>query len=123
MTRVYVHSPADAFAFYTDVLGFVEKLCLPEAGLFIVAAAEDPDGTTLLLEPTDNPNARTYQAAVYAAGLPEIVFTTTDIQGDYDRLAARGVVFRQPPKTSESGTQALFEDTCGNLIQLVQKPA
>ena len=120
LTNVYVDSPAKAFTFYTEVLGFIERMYLPEAQLAIVAAADAPDGTGLLLEPNDNPIARTYQQAIYQAGFPAIVFGTADIQQEYDRLSTHGVVFRKPPTATDYGIETVFEDTCGNLIQLVQ---
>ncbi len=120
LTSVFVDDPIKAFAFYTEVLGFVEKTYVPDANLAVVASAEEPDGTSLLLEPNGNLGAATFQQAVYDAGLPIIVFGTDDIQRDYARLKARGVVFRGEPEQTEWGTQVLFEDTCGNLIQLHQ---
>ncbi len=120
LTSVFVDDPARAFRFYTEVLGFVEKMYVPEAALAIVASPEAPDGTGLLLEPNDNPIARTYQEALYNAGLPVIVFGTADIQKEYEQLKGLGVVFKSEPTQTDWGTQALFEDTCGNLIQLHQ---
>ena len=118
LTSVFVHDPIAAFKFYTDVLGFVKRMYMPEAWIAIVASAEEPDGTGLLLEPNHNAIAKTYQKGLYAAGIPVIVFSATDIQSEYERLKERGVVFRSPPKRTEYGIEAIFEDTCGNLIQL-----
>jgi len=120
MTRVYVRDVGAAFKFYTEVLGFAEKLRMPEADLAVVVSPKDPEGVTLLLEPNANPIAKTYQEAGYQAGLPEIVFTVKDIQKDYERLDRLGVVFWQKPTKTDWGTQAVFDDTCGNLIQLYQ---
>ena len=120
LTSVTVNSPIEAFTFYTEVLGFVKRLYIPEAVLAIVASPEEPDGTGLLLEPSDNPIAKTFQEAVYQAGLPIIVFGTADIQNEYQRLKALGVVFRKEPTKTDWGIEAIFEDTCGNLIQLAQ---
>ncbi len=120
LTSVFVDDPARAFRFYTEVLGFVEKMYVPEAALAIVASPEEPDGTGLLLEPNDNPIARTYQEALYHAGLPIIVFGAQDVQKEYERLTGLGVVFKSEPTPTDWGTQALFEDTCGNLIQIHQ---
>ncbi len=78
------------------------------------------ESTGLLLEPNANPIASTYQQALYQAGIPVIVFGVEDIQAEYQRLSKLGVVFRGEPTKTEWGTQALFEDTCGNLIQLHQ---
>jgi predicted enzyme related to lactoylglutathione lyase len=120
LTSVFVNDPIAAFKFYTEVLGFVEKMYMPEMQLAIVAAPDEPEGTSLLLEPNQNLGADTFQKAVYEAGLPTIVFGTKDIHADYQRLREKGVVFRSAPKKTEWGTQAVFEDTCGNLIQLHQ---
>lgn len=120
LTSVFVNDPVAAFKFYTEVLGFVEKLFVPDAQLAIVVSPDDRDGTALLLEPNENPIAKSYQEAIYQAGLPPIVLTVTDIQAEFERLKGRGVVFRQEPTKTEWGTLAVFEDTCGNLIQLHQ---
>ena len=120
LTSVFVDDPRKAMKFYTEVLGFVERIYVPEAALAIVASPEEPDSTQLLLEPNDNPVARTYQEAVYKQGLPAIVFAVEDIQQEYERLRKLGVVFRKEPTKTEVGTEAIFDDTCGNLIQLYQ---
>lgn len=120
LTSVFVNDPQEAFKFYTEVLGFVERLYMPEHYLAIVASPEQPDGTGLLLEPNANPIASTYQKALYEAGLPPIVFGVADVQAEYARLTSLGVVFRGEPETTAWGTTALFEDTFGNLIQLQQ---
>lgn len=120
LTSVFVNDPVAAFKFYTEVLGFVEKLFVPDAQLAIVVSPDDRDGTALLLEPNENPIAKSYQEAIYQAGLPPIVLSVTDIQAEFERLKGRGVVFRQEPTKTEWGTLAVFEDTCGNLIQLHQ---
>jgi len=120
LTSVFVNDPNKAFKFYTEVLGFVKKLHVPEAYLAIVVSPEEPEGTALLLEPNSNPIAKTYQEALYQAGLPPIVFGVEDIQKEYERLKNLGVVFRKEPTKTEWGTETVFEDTCGNLIQLHQ---
>lgn len=120
LTSVFVNNPLEAFTFYTEVLGFVERMYIPDAYLAIVASPEDPNGTGLLLEPNNNPIAKTYQEALYQAGLPPIVFGVADVQKEYERLQERGVVFRSPPTKTDWGVEAVFEDTCGNLIQIAQ---
>lgn len=120
LTSVFVDDPMTAFTFYTETLGFVEKVRVPEANLAIVVSPEDTDGTALLLEPNDNPIASTYQEAVFSQGLPLIVFGVDDVQAEYARLTDLGVVFRGEPTTEDWGTSAVFEDTCGNLIQIHQ---
>ncbi len=120
LTNVFVDDPVKAFKFYTEVLGFVERMYVPEAQLAIVASAEEPGGTGLLLEPNDNPIARTYQEAIYKEGLPAIVFGVEDVGQEYERLRKVGVVFRGEPAKTDWGMQVVFEDGCGNLVQLHQ---
>lgn len=120
MTSVFVGNPLEAFKFYTEVLGFKEHTYMPEYWLAIVVSPEQPDGTALLLEPNQHPIVGPYQKGLYEAGLPCITFGTNDIQADYERLKAKGVVFRGEPETSDWGTSVVFEDTFGNLIQLHQ---
>ena len=120
LTSVFVNDPEEAFVFYTEVLDFINIMHVPEAKLAIVASAEEPDGTALLLEPNGNPAAKTYQEAMYSAQLPAIVFGVENIQKEYERLKDLGVMFKSEPITTEWGTQALFDETCGNYIQLHQ---
>ena len=120
LTSVFVDDPNKAFTFYTEVLGFVKKMYVPEANLAIVVSPEEPDGTVLLLEPNGNLGAKAFQEGIYKAGFPIIVFGTDDIQKEYERLKSKGVVFRGEPTKTEWGTQVLFEDTCGNLVQIHQ---
>jgi len=115
-----VNDPIEAHKFYTEVLGFVTRTFVPEAYLAIVASPEEPDGTGLLLEPSDNPISKPFQQAVYNAGMPIMVFGVPDIHQEYERLARLGVKFTQEPTRTDYGIAALFEDTCGNLIQLHQ---
>jgi predicted enzyme related to lactoylglutathione lyase len=120
LTSVFVDDPIKALNFYTEVLGFVERMYMPEAWLAIVASPEEPDGTGLLLEPNNNPIGKTYQQAIYEQGLPAIVFGVEDVQKEYERLKGLGVVFSQEPTKEDWGTQAVFDDTCGNYIQIHQ---
>jgi predicted enzyme related to lactoylglutathione lyase len=120
LVSVFVNDPIEAFKFYTETLGFVEKMYLPEAYLAIVASPEEPEGTQVLLEPNGNLNTKTYFDGIYNAGLPVIVFGTKDIQKDYERLKGLGVKFKKEPTKTEMGIEAIFDDTCGNFIQLYQ---
>jgi predicted enzyme related to lactoylglutathione lyase len=122
LASVHVDNPDKAFRFYTDVLGFVGRMYVPEAQLAIVASPDEPDGTGLLLEPNDNPIARSYQEALHNQGIPAIVFGVEDVQKEYERLKGLGVAFKQEPATTPWGTQAVFDDTCGNYIQLHRPP-
>jgi predicted enzyme related to lactoylglutathione lyase len=120
LVSVFVNDPIEAFKFYTETLGFVEKVYMPEMYLAIVASPEDPDGTQVLLEPNGNLNTKTYFDGIYNAGLPVIVFGTKDIQKDYERLKGLGVKFKKEPAKTDLGIEAIFDDTCGNFIQLYQ---
>lgn len=120
LTSIFVGDPGQAHQFYTETLGFQSHLFLPEAQLAIVVSPEEPQGTALLLEPNSNPIAKTYQEALYRAGLPAIVLGVEDIQNEFERLRKAGVAFRSEPTKTEAGIQALFDDTCGNWIQLHQ---
>ncbi len=118
LTSVSVNDPLHAFKFYTEVLGFQEKMYMPEMFLAIVVSPDQPDGTALLLEPRRNYGSKEYFAGIYQAGLPVIVFGVDDVQQEYERLKGLGVKFTKEPKTTEWGTEAVFDDTCGNLIQI-----
>jgi len=120
LTSIFVHDPMKALKFYTEVLGFQEKLVMPEMNVVIVASPEDLNGTGLLLEPNESELAANYQKGLFEKGIPAIVFSVSNIAQEFEKLTAHGVVFRQKPVKTEAGTQALFEDGCGNLIQLYQ---
>ena len=123
LSSVMVDDQAKALAFYTDVLGFRLKQDVPMGGArwLTVVSPEDIDGVELLLEPMGLDFARTYQKALFDAGVPITSFAVDHIQIEYERLKREGVVFRSPPRKVEAGpTTAVFEDTCGNLIQIFQ---
>jgi catechol 2,3-dioxygenase-like lactoylglutathione lyase family enzyme len=121
LTSIYVEDPVGkAYAFYTEVLGFVPKLFVPEAELVILASPEDPEGTALLLEPNTHPVAEIYQQGLFELDVPAIIFSVADIAAEYDRLTGLGVLFRSEPARNETGVSTVFEDTCGNLIELYQ---
>lgn len=118
LTSVSVNDPIEAFKFYTKVLGFREKMYMPEMQIAIVVSPEDKDGTALLLEPRGNLGSREFFDGIYNAGMPVIIFGSDDVQAEYERLKGLGVVFKQEPTKTEWGTQAIFDDTCGNFIQI-----
>ena len=122
LTSVLVDDQDKALAFYTEVLGFVMKRNIP-AGDFkflTVVSPAGPDDVELLLEPNDNPAARTFQAAIREQGIPATSFAVEDIEAEYERLTGLGVAFRSGPTAMGPVTTAVFDDTCGNLIQLHQ---
>jgi catechol 2,3-dioxygenase-like lactoylglutathione lyase family enzyme len=122
MTSVMVDDQAKALRFYTEVLGFVLKTDVP-AGEFrwlTVVSPEGAAGVELLLEPNAHPAAKTFQKALFDDGIPLTSFGSADVQREYERLSRLGVVFRTKPTQMGPVTIAMFEDTCGNLIQLHQ---
>ena len=122
LSSVFVEDQEKALAFYTEVLGFVKKTDLP-AGAFrwlTVVSPETPKGVELVLEPNVNPAARTYQKAIFEQGIPATAFAVDDIGKEHARLRGRGVVFRTEPTEAGPVTISVFEDTCGNLIQIYQ---
>jgi predicted enzyme related to lactoylglutathione lyase len=123
LASVFVDDQAKALKFYTEVLGFVKKRDMP-AGKFrwlTVISPETTDEIELLLEPNEHPAASAYQKAIYAAGIPCTSFFTEDMQSESERMKELGVTFRMEPTKMGPVTIAIFDDTCGNLIQLVQK--
>jgi predicted enzyme related to lactoylglutathione lyase len=120
LTSISVNDPLAAHKFYTETLGFVEKMFMPEMLLAIVTAPDDPMARRFCWEPRGNFGSKEYFDGIYAAGLPVIIFGAEDVQAEYEKLKARGVVFKQEPTTNDWGTQAIFDDTCGNYIQIHQ---
>ncbi|HEX4898459.1 MAG TPA: VOC family protein [Candidatus Limnocylindrales bacterium] len=125
VTSVLVDDQRKALAFYTDTLGFVKKHDIPlgEASWLTVVSPDDPDGTELLLEPDGHPAARPWKAALVADGIPLTSFAVDDVEAEYRRLEALGVEFTQRPTEMGPTTTAVFDDTCGNLIQIVHVAA
>ncbi len=122
LTSVMVEDQQKALEFYTEVLGFEKKTDIPAGGgrWLTVASPEGADGVELVLEPMGHPAARPYQKALFEAGIPATSFESKDIHREFERLEKRGVVFRSKPTSMGPVTVALFEDTCGNLLQLHQ---
>jgi catechol 2,3-dioxygenase-like lactoylglutathione lyase family enzyme len=122
LTSVLVDDQATALKFYTEVLGFVPKTDVPtgEYRWLTVVSPENPDGTELLLEPGSHPAAKPYRAALVADGIPYTAFAVDDVHAEYARLTGLGVRFTQEPTDMGPVATAVFDDTCGNLIQLQQ---
>ena len=119
---VCVEDQDKALAFYTKTLGFVVKHDIPlgEHRWLTVVSTEEPDGVELALEPNQHPAARAFQAALLADGIPFTAFSVDDIEAEVERLQAAGVAFTQSPMKAGEATIAVFDDTCGNLIQLIE---
>ena len=120
VTSVLVDDQERALRFYADILGFVPKTDIPlgEHRWLTVVSPEDPGGTELLLEPDAHPAARPFKAALVEDGIPFTSFGVADVQAEYERLRALGVTFTQQPVEMGPVTTAVFDDTCGNLIQI-----
>jgi len=122
LTSVYVDNQEKALRFYTEVFGFVKKADFSQGPFrwLTVASPEDPDGTELQLALNDNAAAKAYQQAMFQEGKPAAMFYTDDAHADYERMKARGAEFTMPPTDVTASKIAMLNDTCGNLIQLVQ---
>jgi catechol 2,3-dioxygenase-like lactoylglutathione lyase family enzyme len=122
---ITVHDQDAALRFYTEVLGFQKMADIPmgEYRWLTVTSPDGLAGVELVLEPLGFPPARDYQKALFEAGIPATAFITPDIAKEYAALIARGVKFRSEPKAMGPIIATTFEDTCGNLINLVQPPA
>lgn len=125
LASIFVEDQVRALAFYSKVIGFEKKHDIPmgEFRWLTVCSPEGAAGVELVLEPMAFPPARTYQKALFEAGIPATAFMTKDILVEYSRLKELGVRFRGEPKSMGPITIVLFEDTCGNLINLVQPAA
>jgi predicted enzyme related to lactoylglutathione lyase len=122
LASVIVDDQDRALKFYTGVLGFVKKrdMLVGEFRWLTVVSPDDPEGTELLLEPSDNLAAQTYQKTIFEQGIPLTAFATDDIQREFERMKELGVKFAMEPTNMGPVTQAVFDDTCGNLIQMYQ---
>jgi len=120
IASVLVDDQEKALKFYTQVLGFVKKVDVPagEYRWLTVVSPEQPDGPELLLEPDAHPAAKEYKKALVEDGIPLMSFAVDDVEKEYERLVAAGVKFTQGPVRMGPVTVAVFDDTCGNLIQI-----
>jgi len=123
VTSVLVDDQDKALRFYTDVLGFEKKQDVPmgEFRWLTVVSPQDPNGTELLLEPDAHPAAKPFKNALVHDGIPYTSFGVDDVKADFERLSGRGVRFTQPPTEMGPVTTAVFDDTCGNLIQIAEQ--
>jgi predicted enzyme related to lactoylglutathione lyase len=121
LMSLFVDDQAKALAFYTDVLGFQKHRDLPlgDDRWLTVVSRSAPDGPQLLLEPGRHPAVKPYRDALMSDGIPLAQFAVDDVESEYQRLVAAGVEFTQPPTDIGTATLAVFEDTCGNLIQII----
>ena len=120
LASVLVDDQQKARRFYTEVLGFRVKNDVPmgEHSWITVVSPEEPDGVELVLEPDEHPAVRPFKEALVADGIPYTSFAVADVHAEAERLQALGVVFTQQPADMGPVTTAVFDDTCGNLIQI-----
>ncbi len=120
ITSVFVDDQAKALAFYTEKLGFTKKTDVPtgDARWLTVVSPADPDGVELLLEPDGHPAAGPCKKALVADGIPFTQFAVEDVHAEVERLKGLGVEFTQEATDMGPVVTAVFDDTCGNLIQL-----
>lgn len=122
ITSVFVDDQSKAHSFYTEKLGFVVKndISMGEHRWLTVVSPDQIEGTELLLEPSDHPAVPPYKAAIVNDGIPAASFQVDDIDAEYKRLTGLGVEFAQQPVDAGPVRMAVLDDTCGNLIQLIE---
>ncbi|MDR2997782.1 MAG: VOC family protein [Microbacterium sp.] len=120
LTSVFVNDQRRALAFYTDVLGFEKHHDIPIGEDAWLTVTSPEGGAELLLEPSDHPAVKPYRDALVEDGIPLAQFAVDDLAAEHERLTGLGVVFTQQPTDIGTALVAVFDDTCGNLIQLVQ---
>jgi catechol 2,3-dioxygenase-like lactoylglutathione lyase family enzyme len=120
LTSVLVDDQDKALRFYTETLGFVKKTEVPlgEHRWLTVVSPDDPDGVELVLEPDEHPAVKPFKQALVEDGIPFTSFSVPDVHAEAERLRALGVTFTQEPLAMGPVTTAVFDDTCGNLIQI-----
>ena len=122
LTSVFVDDQQKALRFYTEVLGFVKKADFSNGPFrwLTVASPQEADGTQLQLALNNNPATKAYQQAIFAQSQPAAMFSSDDVQADYERMKSLGAEFTMPPTDVTASKIAVVNDTCGNLIQLTQ---
>ena len=123
LVSIPVQDPIKAHEIYTSKLGFVSKEFDADASLAIVASAEDPDGTAMLLEPCRGSFAESFQKSAFEANLPIMIFSVKDVNAELERLKTSGVKLRPELDRPKWGLKNIFEDGCGNLLMIDEIPA
>ncbi len=123
VTSLFVDDQDKALNFYSETLGFVKKHDVPvgEFRWISLVSPENQDGTELILEPNENPIAKDYQKKLLEQGIPATMFGVIDVQKEYERLLKHGVNFTMEPTKMGDNTIAVFDDNCGNLIQIIEQ--
>lgn len=122
LTSIMVNDQNRARKFYTETLGFLIKRDIPMglANWLTIVSPAEPEGTEIVLEPTLHSASRLYQEALYSEGTPLTALAVDNIDEEYSRLTKLGVIFQGAPKQMGPTTVAIFDDTCGNYVQLFQ---
>lgn len=122
VTSVPVDDQDKALRFYTEVLGFLKRKDVPLGAhrWLTVVSPDEPNGVELLLEPDEHPAVKPFKQALVKDGIPYTSFGVNNVNAEYERLMSAGVHFTQPPVVMGPVTTAVFDDTCGNLIQMAQ---
>ncbi|RDW15205.1 glyoxalase [Oceanobacillus arenosus] len=123
VTSIFVEDQDKALAFYSETLGFIKKHDVPtgEFRWITLVSPENQEGTQIVLEPNNHPAAKEYQQKLFEEGIPVTMFGVEDIHKEYERLLDQGVKFTMEPTEMGNVTIAVFDDTCGNLIQIAQQ--
>ena len=123
LASIFVDDQQKALRFYTETLGFQLKHNIPlgDYAWVTVVSEETPEGMELVLEPDDHPAVRPFMRAIVEDGIPSTSFAVDDVEAEHERLMARGVRFVQPPTDLGAVITAVFDDSCGNLIQIAEE--
>ncbi|MCA0971853.1 VOC family protein [Halobacillus litoralis] len=123
VTSIFVEDQDHALNFYSETLGFVKKQDVPlgHHRWITVASPEEEGGTELLLEPNDHPASKEFQQKIFSEGIPATMFGVENVYEEYERLTEKGVQFTMKPAEMGGVTLAVFDDTCGNLIQITHQ--
>jgi predicted enzyme related to lactoylglutathione lyase len=123
VTSIFVDDQEKALKFYSETLGFVKKHDVPsgEFRWLTLVSPDEKEGTELLLEPNQHPAAKEYQRKLFEEGIPVTMFGVEDIRQEYEKLLELGVKFTMEPTKMGDVTIAIFDDTCGNLLQIIQQ--
>jgi hypothetical protein len=120
--KLLVNNQDEALRYYTTVIGFNKKsdVTRGEYRWLTVISPDGIEGTELVLEPALFPPLKTYQQAMYDAGMPAIILVTKDFDAEYERLKKLGVAFRGEPMSMGRIKSVLFDDTCGKIVNLAR---
>lgn len=123
VTSIFVQDQDKALEFYSEKLGFVKKHDVPSGAYrwITLVSPDEQEGTELLLEPNNHPAAKEYQQKLFADGIPVTMFGVADIRKEHERLVEKDVKFTMEPTKMGEVTIAVFDDTCGNLIQMIEQ--